>query len=388
MKIPFHRPILPKNINELLQKSTQTGWLTTGPQVSIFEDKLKQLVKAKYVVAVNSCTAALHLGLIAASLKKGDQFIVPTHTFVASAEVGEYINAIPVFVDSNLESYNMDLNQVEDALIKDKSNKIKVIIPVHFAGNANDMEHIYQLSHKYGIFILEDAAHALETKSNKGKVGDTEHAAAFSFYANKNITTGGEGGAITTNNERLAKTIKSLSLHGMSRDGWKRFKIGNKWEYDVSRLGYKYNMTDISASFGIDQLKFVSEWHRKRIKTAEKYNQELINVDGIITPFFNSKTVHAWHLYVIRIIPEKWEINRNDIISKLSKLGIGTTVHYKSLHLLSYYKNKYSLMPDDFPNAKTLSETSISLPIYPDLSTDEVNYIVNSIFELWERYKV
>ena len=247
MNIPFHRPIIPNDVSNTLKSSLTSGWLTTGPQVSSFEEKLGEFLEVDNVIAVNSCTAALHLGILGANLRQGDHFIVPTHTFVASVEVGEYINAKPIFVDSTTETSNMDLNQVEDILKKDRNNRIKLVLPVHFAGKANEMNRLYEIASKYGVFIMEDAAHALEARSDLGKVGKSEHAVAFSFYANKNITTAGEGGAITTNNQNLAEKIRKLSLHGMNKDGWNRFKTGSKWQYDVSELGYKYNLTDMAA---------------------------------------------------------------------------------------------------------------------------------------------
>ena len=194
---------------------------TTGPQVKLFEEKLSELVHSKYVIAVNSCTAGLHLSMAAKRFKKGDKFIAPTYTFVASVEIGEYLDMFPVLVDCD-ENFNLDLNQVEDCLKND--SEIKAIVPVHFAGKPVDMHKVYELASKFNVFVLEDAAHALETYSNIGKVGNTDHATAFS-YANKNLTTGGEGGAVATNDRTLAEKIRKLSLHGMSKDGWKRFKL-------------------------------------------------------------------------------------------------------------------------------------------------------------------
>ena len=195
---------------------------------------------------------------------------MPTYTFVASAEIGEYLGMEPIFVDCD-EDYNLDLNKVDD-LIK-KEDIIKAIIPVHFAGKPVDMNSLLSISEKYNIFILEDAAHALETVSNVGKVGNTNHASAFSFYANKNITTAGEGGAVATNDKILANKIRQLSLHGMTKDGWNRFKLGKKWQYDVSSLGYKYNMTDFAASFGQWQMDRLETWYDKRLTIVNYYQK-------------------------------------------------------------------------------------------------------------------
>tara|TARA_Y100000590_G_scaffold467175_1_gene645126 strand:- start:425 stop:1594 length:1170 start_codon:yes stop_codon:yes gene_type:complete len=386
MNIPFHKPLFSDNLNNLINESTRSGWVTTGPVVKKFEEKLSKYLGVENVIALNSCTAALHLGLIAFGLKRGDKFIVPTYTFVATVEVGEYLGASPVFVDSDPNTFNLDLNKVEHLLENDKSNEIKAIIPVHFAGQSVDMERVNFLAKKYNIFIIEDAAHAFETFSNIGKVGNTNFGAAFSFYANKNITTGGEGGAFVTNNSEIANKVRKLSLHGMDKDGWNRFAIGGKWSYDVSELGYKYNMTDISAAFGLDQLEYVDSWHKKRENIVSKYSSEFSKIEGIIIPKNFSSFKHAWHLYVIRIIPQYWRINRNEIISKINEVGIATSVHYIPIHMHSYYIKRYNFRKDDFPVSHELGSTVISLPLYPGLHLDSVEYIIESINKIWLKY--
>ena len=387
MNIPFHKPLFSNNLINLISESTESGWITTGPKVKEFEDKLSNFLDVENVIALNSCTAALHLGLVAFGLKRGDKFIVPTFTFVATVEVGEYLGAIPVFVDSDPNTFNLDLNQVEDLLRHDKKKEIKAIIPVHFAGQSVDMQRINFLAKKYDIFVIEDAAHAFETFSNNGKVGNTDFGAAFSFYANKNITTGGEGGAFATNNNDIANKVRKISLHGMDKDGWKRFAIGGKWSYDISDLGYKYNMTDISASFGLDQLKFVNSWHSIRKNIVAEYSKSFSKIEGVIFPDNYSDYKHAWHLYIIRIIPKYWTIDRNEIINKINKLGIATSVHYIPIHMHSYYIKKYNFHSNDFPISKDLSETVISIPLYPGLNMKSENYIIESFYDIWNRYK-
>jgi len=243
MKIPFHKPILPADLDSIYPDSVKAGWLTTGPQVASFEAKLGNYIQVENVVAVNSCTAALHLALAAKGFGPGDKFIAPTYTFVASVEVGEYLSMEPVLVDSTPGGFNLDLNQVEDRLKKDPA--IKALIPVHFAGGLVDRKKLIELADQFGVFLLEDAAHALESMSSPDNRGYKNQAAAFSFYANKNITTGGEGGVLATNDNILADKVRKLSLHGMSKDGWQRFETGGEWAYDVSDLGYKYNMTNV-----------------------------------------------------------------------------------------------------------------------------------------------
>jgi dTDP-4-amino-4,6-dideoxygalactose transaminase len=386
LNIPFHRPIIPASLDELYEDSIRDGWITTGPITKKFESKLQEIFESDNVIAVNSCTAALHIALASKNFKPNDKFIVPTYTFVASVEVGEYLGMHPILIDSQKDGYNIDLNQVEDVLKKD--NKIKAIIPVHFGGETVQMDLIFDLANKYNLFVLEDAAHAFESKSKIGKVGNTNHAAAFSFYANKNITTGGEGGALSTNDCTLAEKMRKLSLHGMSKDGYKRFQSNGKWAYDVSELGYKYNMTDISASFGLWQLRYFNNWLLRRIEIANEYNIGLDGIEGIICPTKKVSTDNAWHLYIIRIIPNLWKISRNELINKINQKGIGTSVHYIPVHMHSYYKKKYGFKPDSFPQSKTLSETVISLPLYPALKDEEVSYIAKTILGLWEKYKV
>ena len=387
MKISFHKPIFPENLNPILKESTDSGWVTTGPKVKAFENKLGEYLHSDYVVAVNSCTAAMHLALTANGLSAGHKFIAPTYTFVASVEVGEYLGAEPVLVDSESGTFNLDLDMVEEQLAQDTQGRIRAIIPVHFGGQAVDMKRINELANQYNLFVLEDAAHAIETVSNTEKVGNTSHAAAFSFYANKNITTGGEGGAFATNNEQLADRVRRLSLHGMNKDGWKRFSIGGKWAYDVSHLGYKYNMTDISASFGLEQLTHIDAWHKRRLEIVNFYDGNISNIEGFILPKHTSGKVHAWHLYVIRIIPEMWKITRNDLIKKINEKGIGTSVHYIPIHMHSYYSKKYRFNHSDFPIAEELFKTVITLPLFPKLTDKQVEYIISTLIDLWHQYK-
>ena len=382
MKIPFHRPNLPDNLERIFPESLLSGWLTTGSQVLRFEQELKKYIGSKYIIAVNSCTAALHLALAAREFGNGDKFIVPTFTFVSTVECGEYVGIQPIFVDCDKDSFLIDLNQVEDIVKKDKS--VKAIIPVHYAGQALELEFLWTLADKYGLFILEDAAHALETSCNNIKVGNTDHAAAFSFYANKNITTGGEGGALATNNYRLATKARNLSLHGITKDGWNRFKKNGNWEYDIIELGYKYNLTDYAASFGLWQLSYIIEWQSRRAEIVDHYNKALNSIEGIKLPDITDG--HSKHLYVIQLLNDRWSISRNQFIEAMNKKGIGLAVHYKPIHKLSYYKRTYKLNYVNFPNANSLFDSVVTLPMYPKLKDKEIDYIANNIIELYEKH--
>ena len=380
--IPFHIPNIPENIEDIFSTSVRSGWLTTGSQVHKLEEKLTNYLDVKYVVAVNSCTAALHLSLAAKGFGLNDKFIIPTLTFASTIECGEYLGMEPVLVDSSENEFLIDLNQIEDFVKNDQS--IKAIVPMHYGGEPVDLENIMEIATKYNLFVLQDAAHALETEYNGIKIGKTDHAAAFSFYANKNMTTGGEGGAVSTNNEGLAKRIKKLSLHGITKDGWNRFKKDGNWEYDIVEMGYKYNLTDYAACFGLWQLNQIEKWQLRRDEIVKKYMNGLNHIDSIYLP--KVLKGHSKHLFVIRLDLDKWSITRNIFIEKMNKKGIGLAVHYKPLHQLSYYKNKYQFKIDNFPRANLLYESIISLPIYPKLSDSSLDQIINSITELYDLY--
>ena len=383
MRIPFHKPNIPNDLDSIVTDSIRDGWLTTGSQVNIFEKRLEKYLGVKHVIALNSCTAALHLALKAKGFGNGHKFIVPSLTFVSTIECGEYIGMDPIIVDTEKKGFLIDLNHVEDIVKKD--NSVKAILPVHYGGEAVDLKFLWDLADKYGLFILEDAAHALETTSdNNIKVGATDYAAAFSFYANKNITTGGEGGALATNNTNLAKKVKKISLHGITKDGWNRFKTNGKWEYDITELGYKYNLTDIAASFGLWQMNFIEQWQERRMEIVEKYRKGLKEIDGITLPKILKG--HAKHLYVIQLITEKWTIDRNQFIEEMVKRGIGLAVHYKPINQLSYYVNRYNINKNNYPNANSLFDSIVTLPLYPILQDSDVDYICKNISDIYKKH--
>ena len=384
MNIPFHRPNIPRNLDKINTDSIKSGWLTTGSQVLKFEKKLSNYLLYKHVVALNSCTAGLHLALAAKEFNKGDKFLAPALTFVSTIECGEYLGMSPVLIDCKKDGFLIDLNFIEDKIKGD--TKIKAIIPMHYGGELNDMGNIISIAEKYGLFVLEDAAHAVENSFNNKKEEYLNHAVAFSFYANKNITSAGEGGALATSNKKLAHKIKKLSLHGITKDGWNRYKKFGKWEYDITELGFKYNMTDVSASFALWQWQFLKKWQSSRKDIVKRYSKGLKDVEGIILPNIDQK--HAMHLYVIRLNLELWQISRNDFIDKLNKKGIGLAVHYKPIHHLSFYKKMYKLKNDDYPRANELFNSIVSLPLYPLLSDKEVDYIIDCIKELFVKYSI
>lgn len=383
--IPYYKVSL--RIDNNLKNSLRNGWLTTGPKVKEFEDNLKSYTGAKNAIAVNSCTAGLHLSLAAQNISKEDYVIVPNLTFVATSEVVEYFGANLLLCDIDPKTLCLDINLVEEAAKKLKG-KLKFVMPVHFAGYAADMKSLLSLSEKYGFKIIEDCAHSLETFSNIGKVGNANNCSVFSFYANKNITTGGEGGAVLTNDDFLAGLIRKLSLHGMSKDAWNRFSKNGKWYYEVDSLGYKYNLTDIAAGFGIQQMKKIDQFSQKRQLIALKYDQILSPIPGIKTFNYDTQFFHARHLYIIHLSSKKWSISRDDVIQFLNSNGIGTSVHYIPLHRMPYYKNKYNLSDKNFPHSVEYFKGCISLPIYPSLKLSEVNYIGKVISQLAQKYVI
>ena len=382
LKIPYYKPSVPKNWSKIIDESLKSGWLTTGPIVNEFESKLSLEIGVKNVVALNSCTGALHLALAAKGFNHGDKFIVPTYTFVASVGCGEYLGMEPVLIDNVEDNFQIDLNKIEENLKKD--SKIKAIIPVHIGGDIVNLDELIDIAARYDIFVLEDAAHLIGNPENKTYERYPNHAQAYSFYANKNITTLGEGGALATFNDELASKVRRLSLHGITRDGWDRY-AGGKWEYDVTNLGFKYNMPDIAASFGLWQLSQLRKMQRRRREIAEKYISGLKSIDGVITPLIEFEK-NALHLFTIRFEIEKWKLTRDQIIIKLIEMGISVSVHYKPIHLFTYYKINYGYSVGDFPRAEKLYSSIVSLPFYPLLKDNEINYIVDSIKNLSMKY--
>lgn len=384
IKIPFYKTSA--TVDERLEKCLSSGWMTSGPVVQEFENSLASYIDVEHVVSVNSCTAGLHLSLAAQNIKEEDFVIVPTLTFVATAEVVEYFGANVILCDIDPKTLCIDVNEIEYHA-KKLNGKLKFVMPVHFAGFCADMKNIVELSEKYSFKIIEDAAHALESISNIGKVGDNNHCTAFSFYANKNLTTGGEGGAVSTNDGDLAKKIKKLSLHGMTKDAWNRFSENGKWFYQVDELGYKYNLTDIAASIGLQQLSELDSNHSKRKKIAQSYDNFFDKISSIDRYHYDENHKHAYHLYIINIKSDQWSISRNDLINEINGYGIGTSVHYIPLHTMPYYKQKYGYKDNEFPNSSKYFSTCISIPIYPMMDNKDMNYIKEVFTRLSEKYQ-
>lgn len=375
--IPYSRPVLDEEeINEVVS-TLRSGWLTTGPKVAQFESDFAQYVGADFALAVNSATAGLHLALEAIGVGPGDKVVTTVHTFTATAEVIRYLGAEPVFVDIQSDSYNIDPELVEKAL--EEHQNVKAVIPVHYAGQAADMTKLMQLAKKYNVKIIEDAAHALPTTHNGQLIGTIGDITVFSFYANKTITTG-EGGMVVTNDESIAKRIKTMRLHGINRDVFDRF-TSNKpnWYYEIVAPGYKYNMMDMCAAIGIHQLKKADKFQQARNVIATKYSDAFSELPVIVPAKVNETDIHAWHIYSLQLEIEKLHITRDQFIEKMSEHGIGTSVHYIPLHRMPYWKESYSLVDEQFPISSRVSDRHVSLPNFASMTDDEVSAVIRAV---------
>jgi dTDP-4-amino-4,6-dideoxygalactose transaminase len=382
VNIPFHKPyITDDEITEVVD-SLKSGWLTMGPKTVRFEEEFGKYTGARHSIAVNSCTAALHLAMKAIDLKPGDEVIIPTMTFTATGEVVCYFNAKPVIVDVEKDTQNIDIEKIEHAI----TPKTKAIIPVHFAGQPCDMDEIRLIADKYKLFVVEDAAHSIPAWYKERKIGTIGDMTCFSFYATKTLATG-EGGMITTENDEWAERIKILRLHGISKDAWKRYSGEGSWFYEVVEAGYKYNMTDIQAALGLAQLRKLEWMWKKRKEIAVKYTEVFRNSEFMETPKVKPDRVSAWHLYVVRLNLETLSIDRARFIEELKARGIGTSVHFIPLHKHPFYRDVFGYNPGDFPVAERLYDRTVSLPIYPGMTGKEIDFVVESALDVCEKFK-
>lgn len=375
MNIPFHKTHITQEEVDVVTEAMLSGWMTSGPKVIEFEEEFRRFVGSGHSVAVNSATAALHLALKAVGLKEGDEVIIPTNTFVATAEVVSYFNAKPVLCDIDYFTHNIDADKIVP-LITDKT---VAIIPVHFAGLPCDMDKISSIADEYDLFVIEDAAHALPSYYKGEIVGATGKSdiCCFSFYATKTLSTG-EGGMATTNNESFYKNMKINRLHGFNKDAWNRYSDAGSWFYDIVDNGYKYNTTDINASIGIVQLKKQELLRDKRERIAKRYSDGLALTSFVELPLVSSGCISSWHLFVVKVK------DRDGLHQYLKSNGIGTSVHFIPVHMHSFYKNKYDYVSDDYPVANDVYSKSLSLPIYPDMTDEEVDYVISTVLDYYK----
>ncbi len=375
--LPFAQPLLGEEEIDEVVHCLRSGWLTTGLKVRQFEREFSEFIGARHSLAVNSCTAALHLALEAIGVGPGDEVITTPMTFTATAAVIEHLGARPVFADVEAKTLNIDPAAIERRV----TPRTKVILPVHFAGQACDMDAIMRVGRQHGIPIVEDAAHAIPTTYHGRLVGTLSDITCFSFYATKNVTTG-EGGMVVTDREEYADRMKLMHLHGMSRDAWKRYTQNGSWSYEILAPGFKYNLTDIAAAIGIHQLRKCHAFHQRRLAIANQYDAGLAGVPGIVLPEVDDRQAHGWHLYVIQVDSEQLNIGRNEFIDKLIARNIGVSVHFIPLHVHPYYRERYSLQPTDYPNAMAAYERIISLPIYAKMGDEDVRHVIDAVRDI------
>ena len=333
-------------------------------------------------MALNSCTGALHLSLAVLGLQSGDEVIVPTYTFAATAEVVHYLGARPVLVDVDPVTANIDPEAMRRAI----TPRTKAVIPVHFAGQACEMDAILDLAHEHGLAVVEDAAHALPTCYRGKLVGTLSPLTCFSFYATKNLATG-EGGMLTTDNAQYADKARSMSLHGLSRDAWQRYSEQGSWFYEITQPGYKYNMTDIAAALGLQQLRKLPILHGRRRGYAQRYTEAFSDLSEVVVPPCHAPENHAWHLFVIRLNLGLLRCTRADFIKALEAENIGCSVHFIPLHMHPYYRDTFGYQPQDLPVAKQLYEEAVSLPLYPAMSANDVDDVIRAVHKVVAHYR-
>lgn len=358
----------------------QSNWWSKGPKTIEFEKIFADYVGAKYAVAVNSCTAALHTALAAKGIGPGDEVITTPMTFCSTANVIVHVGAKPVFADVDEATGCIDPEKIKEKI----TEKTKAVIPVHLAGQPCDMGKIEAIAKQHNLFILEDSAHALYTKYQDRMIG-SKNTAAFSFYATKNISTG-EGGMLTTDDEQLANMARMYTSHGMSRNAWNRYSKGGSWRYDVEFAGFKYNMTDLQASLGICQLKKLGEMQTRREKYSAIYDEQLKDAVGISTPSECTIGRSSKHLYIIRVDKTKLDIGRDEFIDELTAMNIGTSVHFIPVHLHPFYREHYGTKPGDYPVAEHLFDQIISLPLYPSMKEEDVLYVAGAVREISRKH--
>ena len=379
--VPYFRPNISEAEIELVASSLESGWLTSGPRVAEFEQSFAQAVGAEHAIALNSCTAALHLALIALEVGEGDEVIVPTLTFAATAEVVIAVGATPVLVDVLPDTLAIDFDQVRSVI----TPKTRAIMAMHYGGSPADMHAAVAIQDENPqIAIIEDAAHAFPSRHELGMVGSIGDATCFSFYANKTMTTG-EGGMLTTNDPKIAEHVRRLSLHGLSRDAWARFETRSSWDYDIVEAGWKYNMTDAAGSLGIGQLARSEEMAEMRRAIVSRYDTAFESVEGITPRNGGELERNACHLYVVRVDVETFGVSRSDLITWLGDADIGTSVHYRPLHMHSYYKKTQGYVPQDFPVASHAFDEIVSLPIFPGMTNAEVDLVVERVLSAKHR---
>jgi len=354
--------------------SLETGWLGTGPKVAQFEREFRDYAGASHAVAVNSCTAALHLSLLAAGVGPGDEVITTALTFCATVNAIIHTGALPVLVDVDPVTFNLDVSEVERKVTR----RTKAILPVHFAGRPCDMDALVAVADGRGIVVIEDCAHAIETLYKGRHAGTFGRFGCFSFYVTKNVTTG-EGGMILTPDEQLADRLKILALHGMSKDAWHRFSDSGYTHYYVVECGYKYNMMDVQAALGIHQLRRVETNWEQRQAIWTRYESELGDLPLTLPAPPQPGMRHAYHLYTVLVDAERAGVTRDQFITAMTAENIGVGVHYQSIPIHPFYRERFGWRPEDYPNSLRIGEQTVSLPLSPKLRDGDVTDVIHAV---------
>jgi perosamine synthetase len=372
--VPFHRAAVGEEEAQAVSEVIRSGWMTMGPKTFEFEKEFAKYVGASHAIAVSTGTAALHLALEAAGVGPGDEVLLPTTTFTATAEAVTYLGARPVLVDIDPATMNLD---PEDAARR-VTPKTKAVIPVHLGGQPCHMDEIAELAGANNLRIVEDAAHALPSEYRGQRIGRISEFTCFSFYATKTLTTG-EGGMITTENPAAADRIRLMRLHGIERDAWKRYRSDGSWRYEVLEAGFKYNLTDFQSAMGLVQLRKCDKMREAREKIAQRYSKAFAPLEELVIPEVIPDRRTSWHLYILRLRQDRLSIDRDGFIRSLNEKGIGCSVHFIPLHLQPYYQRVLGYKAGDFPNAERQYNACLSLPIFPGMKDEEIEYVIRSV---------
>jgi dTDP-4-amino-4,6-dideoxygalactose transaminase len=371
--LPFGAPRIEQPEIDEVVASLKSGWLGTGPKVHKFEEMFSDYKGVKFAMALNSCTASLHLSMLTIGLQPGDEVIVPTMTFASTANAVIHAGGKPVLVDCDRNSMNITAEEIEKKI----SKRTKAIIPVHFAGRPCEMDEIMDLANKYNLKVIEDCAHVIEGEYKGRKTGTFGDIGCFSFYVTKNIITG-EGGMAITDNEEYANKIKVLGLHGMSKDAWKRFSDEGYKHYQVVYAGFKYNMMDIQAALGIHQLPRIDEYWKRREEIWNKYNEAFRGLHLFLPAAIPDYIKHSYHLYILCLDIDNLGISRDEFLNEMTKRNIGVGVHYIAIHLHPYYQKEFGYRRGDFPNAEWISDRTVSIPLSAKISNRDVEDVIEA----------
>ena len=379
--LPFSPPAVGEDEIAEVVEALRSGWITTGPKAGQFEAAFAARLGAPGALGLNSCTAGLHTALATLGIGPGDEVITTPMTFAASVNVIEHVGARPVLVDVEHDTLNIDPAAVERAI----TPRTRALLPVHFAGHPAELDALSALARQHGLAVIEDAAHSLPAAYRGRPIGSGTNPVSFSFYATKNLTTG-EGGMLTGSAEFLERA-RVLSLHGMDRDGWKRYAKGGNWFYEIVAPGFKYNMTDIQAAMGLAQLRRLDAMQRRRREVVSLYHDALRDEEAVELPVERGHVEHAWHLYVVRLRLDRLRIDRDQVIRELTARNIGTSVHFIPVHLHPWYRERYGFVPGQFPVAYASYLRTISLPLHPGLTDEDAGDVTDAVLDVVERFR-